>query len=86
MPAIGLGTFGSDRFGADEIAKAVAGAFEVGYRHFDCASAYENEAQIGEVLKGFPREQLWVTSSSGTTSILPATSSPPASSPWPTFT
>jgi len=62
MPAIGLGTFGSDRFGADEIAKAVAGAFEVGYRHFDCASAYENEAQIGEVLKGFPREQLWVTS------------------------
>jgi diketogulonate reductase-like aldo/keto reductase len=62
MPAIGLGTFGSDRFGADEIAEAVAGAFEVGYRHFDCASAYENEAQIGEVLKGLPREELWVTS------------------------
>ena len=62
MPAIGLGTFGSDRFGADEIAQAVAGAFEVGYRHFDCASVYENEAQIGRVLRGLPRDELWVTS------------------------
>ena len=62
MPAIGLGTFGSDRFGADEIAEAVGGAYEVGYRHFDCASVYENEAQIGKVLEGFPRDQLWVTS------------------------
>ena len=62
MPAIGLGTFGSDRFGADEIAQAVAGAFEVGYRHFDCASVYENEAQIGGVLRGLPRDELWVTS------------------------
>ena len=62
MPAIGLGTFGSDRFGADEIAEAVAGAFEVGYRHFDCASVYENEAQIGCVLRGLPRDELWVTS------------------------
>ena len=62
MPAIGLGTFGSDRFGADEVAAAVAGAFEVGYRHFDCASVYENEAQIGEVLGGLPREEIWVAS------------------------
>jgi diketogulonate reductase-like aldo/keto reductase len=62
MPAIGLGTFGSDRFGADEIAQAVLGAFEVGYRHFDCASVYENEAQIGRVLRELPRDELWVTS------------------------
>ncbi len=38
IPAIGLGTFGSDRFTADEISAAVIGAAEVGYRHFDCAS------------------------------------------------
>jgi len=62
MPAIGLGTFGSDRFAAQDIAQAVGGAFEVGYRHFDCASVYENEALIGKVLEEFPREQLWVTS------------------------
>ncbi|HTV12432.1 MAG TPA: aldo/keto reductase [Acidimicrobiales bacterium] len=62
MPAIGLGTFGSDRYSPAEVAKAVAGALEVGYRHFDCASVYGNEAEIGGVLDGFPREQLWVTS------------------------
>ncbi len=62
MPAIGFGTFGSDRYSAKEVAAAVAGALEVGYRHFDCASVYENEAEIGQVLRGFPREQLWVTS------------------------
>ena len=62
MPAIGLGTFGSDRFSAEEIAEAVSGALEVGYRHFDCASVYENEDRIGPVLEGFAREQLWITS------------------------
>src|ERR1039457_5897743 len=62
MPAIGLGTFGSDRYSAKEVATAVAGALEVGYRHFDCASVYENEAEIGHVLEGFPRVQLWLTS------------------------
>ena len=43
MPAIGLGTFGSDHVAADEIAAAVEAAAEVGYRHFDCASVYGNE-------------------------------------------
>lgn len=62
MPAIGLGTFGSDRYSAKEVAAAVAGALEVGYRHFDCASVYENESEIGRALEGSPREQLWVTS------------------------
>ena len=62
IPAIGLGTFGSDRYSAAEVAKAVEGALEVGYRHFDCASVYENEAEIGRVLGSFPRQELWITS------------------------
>ena len=67
MPAIGLGTFGSDRFSGEDIAAAVVGAAEVGYRHFDCASVYENEHLIGASLQrilsgGIPREELWVTS------------------------
>src|SRR5450755_4404059 len=67
MPAIGLGTFGSDHVTADQIAAAVKGAAAVGYRHFDCASVYRNEDRIGFVLKqlisgGIPREQLWITS------------------------
>jgi len=38
MPAIGLGTFGSDHVSADQVAEAVRGAARFGYRHFDCAS------------------------------------------------
>jgi diketogulonate reductase-like aldo/keto reductase len=67
IPAIGLGTFGSDRYSGEEIAEAVIGAAAVGYRHFDCASVYGNEAQIGPSLQrlmadGIPREELWITS------------------------
>ena len=67
MPGIGMGTFGSDRFTAKDIAAAVKGAAEVGFRLFDCASVYGNEDQIGEVFKsimesGIKREELFVTS------------------------
>jgi alcohol dehydrogenase (NADP+) len=67
MPAIGLGTFGSDHVSPAEVAAAVEGAAAVGYRHFDCASVYGNEHQIGYALQqvlrsGIKREQLWVTS------------------------
>ena len=67
MPAIGLGTFGSDHVSPSEVAEAVEGAAAVGYRHFDCASVYGNEAQIGYALQqilhlGINREQLWITS------------------------
>jgi len=67
IPAIGLGTFGSDRFSVESIAEAVKGAAAVGYRHFDCAPIYGNEAEIGESFQeimagGIKREDLWVTS------------------------
>ncbi|MGE5605444.1 MAG: aldo/keto reductase [Bacteroidota bacterium] len=67
MPAVGLGTFGSDRFSGEEIAEAVKGAISVGYRHIDCASVYGNEHLIGKSLQevlntGVKREELWVTS------------------------
>ena len=48
IPAIGMGTFGSDRFDADEVSAAVSGAIACGYRLFDCAACYGNEAQIGQ--------------------------------------
>lgn len=67
MPAIGLGTFGSDRVSAGEIAAAVKGAIAIGYRHLDCASVYGNERQIGRSLQevfrsGVRREELWIVS------------------------
>jgi len=67
IPAIGLGTFGSDNYSTEQIAGAVLGAASVGYRHFDCASVYGNEDAVGRSLQaiiqgGVPREDLWITS------------------------
>ncbi|MGE5604522.1 MAG: aldo/keto reductase, partial [Bacteroidota bacterium] len=67
MPAVGLGTFGSDRFSGEDIAEAVKGAISVGYRHIDCAAVYGNEHLIGNSLQevmqaGIKREELWITS------------------------
>ena len=68
MPAVGMGTFGSDHVSAREVSQAVAGAIEAGYRSFDCAACYGNEAQIGEVFseameKGtVKREELFIAS------------------------
>lgn len=67
IPAIGLGTFGSDAVPGEEVAAAVVGAASVGYRHFDCAAVYGNEHLVGEALQrvlsgGLRREDLFVTS------------------------
>lgn len=68
MPCMGMGTFGSDRFNPDQVSGAVAGAIDVGYRMFDCASVYGNEDQIGIVFKEaidsgkVKREELFITS------------------------
>ncbi len=67
MPAVGLGTFGSDHVSAAQVAEAVGGAAAVGYRHFDCASVYGNEIEVGAALEsiqrgGIKRDELWVTS------------------------
>jgi len=68
MPCMGMGTFGSDRFTPEQVANAVAGAIDVGYRMFDCASVYGNEDLIGEVFAKaidegkVVREELFITS------------------------
>jgi len=67
MPAVGLGTFGSDRYSPQQVAAAVRDALEIGYRHFDCAAVYGNEREVGAALReairnGIAREELWITS------------------------
>ena len=67
MPAIGLGTFGSDHVSHQAVADTVKDAAAVGYRHFDCASVYGNEDRIGQSLEemlasGLERNEIWVTS------------------------
>lgn len=68
IPAVGLGTFGSDKYSAEQVSEAVYGAIKYGYRLVDCAAVYQNEKQIGEVLKRVfqdkvvTREELFITS------------------------
>ena len=68
MPGVGLGTFGSDKYNSGQVSEAVYGAIKSGYRLIDCASVYQNEEQIGDVLERIfkediiKREELFVTS------------------------
>lgn len=67
LPVIGMGTFGSDSVPPEAVAAAVVDAAAMGYRHFDCAAVYGNEALIGQSLRtiqksGILREDLFVTS------------------------
>ncbi|KAJ1965186.1 Alcohol dehydrogenase [NADP(+)], partial [Dispira parvispora] len=61
MPAIGLGTWRANLGEMDEIIKE---AWNLGYRHIDCAPFYRNEREIGTALKRAKvvRDQLWITS------------------------
>jgi D-xylose reductase len=65
MPVIGLGMWKVDGLAAPALVEEAARA---GYRHFDCASDYGNEAAVGaglqRVIQSGParREDLWVTS------------------------
>ncbi len=65
MPALGLGTWKSD---PGIVGDAVREAVRIGYRHFDCAPIYGNEAEIGRALAtataagDVSRKDLWITS------------------------
>jgi len=60
LPAIGLGTWPMT---GTECTQAVHQALDVGYRHIDTATAYENEAAVGQALRdsNVPREQIHLT-------------------------
>ena len=60
MPVIGLGTYPLDD---REVRDAVVIAAEAGYRMFDTAERYGNEAGVGDGVRacGLPREELFVT-------------------------
>ncbi len=65
MPILGLGTWKSEK---GEVYQAIKDAIALGYRHFDCAAAYYNEAEIGEAFDdaikngAINREDIFVTS------------------------
>lgn len=60
IPKLGLGTWLLDD---EQAAQAVRDAVSLGYRHFDTAQAYMNEAGVGEAIRtcGIAREELFIT-------------------------
>ena len=62
MPQFGLGLYMIAE--GDEAYNSVKTALENGYRHFDCAHAYQNERSLGRAIKdnGVPRDNIWITS------------------------
>lgn len=62
VPQVGLGLFLMQD--AEEAKWAIKNAVATGYRHFDTAAAYGNEAVLGEALRetGVIRENLFITS------------------------
>jgi len=64
MPVVGLGLWKIPR---DSTAQTVYDAIRSGYRHFDCACDYGNEAEVGDGFRRafadglVTRDQLWVT-------------------------
>lgn len=65
MPLLGLGTF--KLVSAETVFQAVDAALAAGYRSFDSAAVYHNEADLGEALKkllpkyGLTREDVFIT-------------------------
>ncbi|XP_060168514.1 NADP-dependent D-sorbitol-6-phosphate dehydrogenase-like [Lycium barbarum] len=64
MPVVGLGVW---RMEGKDIKDLLINAIKIGYRHFDCAADYQNEAEVGEALaEAFQaglvkREDLFIT-------------------------
>ncbi|XP_067008365.2 aldo-keto reductase family 1 member B1 [Anabrus simplex] len=65
FPTIGLGTWQAP---AGEVGVAIKEAIDIGYRHFDCAMFYRNEAEVGNAIRDkiadgtVTREEVFVTS------------------------
>jgi diketogulonate reductase-like aldo/keto reductase len=76
MPIIGLGCWQADV--PSEFEDAIEKALEAGYRHFDIAYAYGNEANLGNVLKRWidagkiKRQELFITSKLPTIAMHPS--------------
>ncbi|ACP32366.1 aldo/keto reductase [Corynebacterium aurimucosum] len=65
MPLLGLGTY---KMHGEELVRSVREAIDLGYRHFDTATLYENEEELGQALNAamkagdVTRDELFITS------------------------
>jgi len=59
LPQIGYGTWNID---GETVKEGVRAALDAGYGHVDTAEGYENEAEIGEALADYDRDDVFLTS------------------------
>lgn len=65
MPILGLGTY--KLVGSEDVYRAVDASLAAGYRAFDSAAVYKNEADLGRALRellpkhGLTREDVFIT-------------------------
>ncbi|KAK7057505.1 aldo/keto reductase [Favolaschia claudopus] len=67
IPSVGMGCWMSSPGGGERVDTMCLSALKCGYRHFDTASAYANEEQVGRAIRdsGIPREEIYVTTKLG---------------------
>ncbi len=59
LPQVGFGTYD---LAGETLRTALRAALDAGYTHIDTAEGYQNEAEIGEVLTEYDRDELFITS------------------------
>ncbi|KAL8899295.1 MAG: hypothetical protein Q9207_006272 [Kuettlingeria erythrocarpa] len=65
IPPLGFGTWNLD---PSNVTEAVSAALQAGYRHIDCAKAYNNQEAVGKGIAdglkktGLKRSDIWITS------------------------
>jgi len=59
LPTVGAGTWALE---GETLRDSLRAALDAGYRHVDTAEGYMNEAEIGEVIDEYDRDELFLTS------------------------
>lgn len=71
IPQIGFGIYKIKQGAGEDFDKTILAAIQAGYRHFDTARIYGNEAALGSAIDRslIPREQFFLTSKAWTTEL-----------------
>ncbi|KAJ3854177.1 Aldo/keto reductase [Lentinula lateritia] len=67
IPSIGLGCWMGAPGGAERVYEMCKKAISIGYRHFDTASGYANEKEVGKAIRdsGISRHEFYITTKLG---------------------
>ncbi|KAJ7188602.1 Aldo/keto reductase [Mycena filopes] len=67
IPSLGMGCWMGGPGGGERVYQMCSEALKCGYRHFDTASGYANEEEVGRAIRdsGIPRSDIYVTTKLG---------------------